>query len=165
MKIKLFGLTEGEHVVDEDVLPESLGIDREEITRPIHASIRIDKRGGNYYIKIFTATEGSFLCDRCLEPFERELTGEVMLVYTENEELFAEGEEEDLRLVSKSGDEIDLSSDERDAVLLTIPIKRLCREECKGLCPACGANRNNTSCACTAARPDPRWDALRKLKF
>lgn len=163
MKIKLLGLADGEHVFEDDIDPAGLGIDAEEISPPIHASARIDKRGGNYYIKVSASFTGALICDRCLEKFDRVLTGEVMLVYTENEELLAQGEDEDLRLVPKSGDAVDLSTDVRDAVLLTVPVKHVCREDCQGLCPDCGANRNTAPCSCSAERTDPRWDALKRL--
>ena len=165
MKIKLLGLTEGEHLYDEEILPADLELKQQEFAHPIHVSARIDKRGGNYYIKISTSVVGIFQCDRCLDEFEQELTGEVALVYSENEELFAEGEDEDLRLVSKSGSEIDLAGDVRDAVFLTIPIKHVCSEDCRGLCPECGANKNHVSCSCSVESADSRWDALRKLGF
>ena len=164
MKIKLPGLTEGEHLYEEEVLPASLELNQKEFSRPIRVSVRIDKRGGNYYTKVYTVAVGNFECDRCLEDFEKELEGEVALVYSENEELFAEGEDEDLRHVPKSGDEIDLAGDIRDAVFLTIPIKRVCREDCQGLCPECGVNKNHASCSCSVEMADSRWDALRKLR-
>ena len=50
-----------------------------------------------------------------------------------------------------------------EAVLLELPIRVLCREDCKGLCSACGANLNEGACDCPKEEPDPRWRDLRKL--
>jgi uncharacterized protein len=52
----------------------------------------------------------------------------------------------------------------REQVLLSLPVRTLCKEDCKGLCPRCGANRNSQECSCEAAQADPRWDALGDLR-
>ena len=59
---------------------------------------------------------------------------------------------------------IDLGEDVRQTLILAVPLKLLCRPECKGLCPQCGTNLNNETCSCTTVEADPRWDALRALK-
>jgi uncharacterized protein len=61
------------------------------------------------------------------------------------------------------GDELDLEPLARDAVLLELPLAPLCSEECLGLCPTCGANRNVTVCYCPP-ETDPRWSALDSLR-
>jgi uncharacterized protein len=53
----------------------------------------------------------------------------------------------------------------RLAALPEVPIKRLCRPDCRGICPVCGADRNLESCECSPAARDARWDALRGLSF
>ena len=60
-------------------------------------------------------------------------------------------------------DELDLEPLVRDAVLLELPLAPLCREDCAGLCPQCGANRNEGACGCAAPR-DPRWATLDVLR-
>ena len=62
-----------------------------------------------------------------------------------------------------TGDELDLEPLARDAVLLELPLAPLCSEDCKGLCPQCGANWNVTTCACVAPG-DPRWSVLDTLR-
>src|SRR5947199_407510 len=52
----------------------------------------------------------------------------------------------------------------REQVLLSVPLKALCREDCKGLCPTCGKNRNTEPCSCPPALGDPRWSALRDIR-
>jgi DUF177 domain-containing protein len=63
------------------------------------------------------------------------------------------------------GDEIDLEIAVRDAVLLELPVAPRCDDECSGLCPVCGIDRNDTVCDCDPNPPDPRWDALRELQI
>jgi hypothetical protein len=60
---------------------------------------------------------------------------------------------------------LDLSDAIREAVLLEIPIKNLCAEDCRGLCLECGANLNVGSCDCRRTPQDQRWSALRELSF
>jgi len=62
------------------------------------------------------------------------------------------------------GDQIDLEPLVRDAVLLELPLAPLCADDCQGLCPVCGVNRNQTSCTCAAEARDPRWSALDELR-
>ena len=63
------------------------------------------------------------------------------------------------------GEEVDLELPVRDTVLLDLPAAPLCREDCAGLCPLCGIDRNEADCDCDPNPPDPRWDALRALTF
>ena len=60
-------------------------------------------------------------------------------------------------------EKIDLSPLVRDAMLLELPLAPLCREDCAGLCPVCGTDRNESACACEPA-PDPRWATLDALR-
>jgi uncharacterized protein len=52
----------------------------------------------------------------------------------------------------------------REFVLLSLPMQRICREDCHGICPVCGQNRNQAGCACESKKMDDRWSALKKLQ-
>jgi uncharacterized protein len=52
----------------------------------------------------------------------------------------------------------------REQVLLSLPVRTLCKEDCKGLCPHCGGNRNSQACSCEEGQNDPRWEALGDLR-
>jgi uncharacterized protein len=52
----------------------------------------------------------------------------------------------------------------REQVLLSLPVRTLCKPDCKGLCPRCGANRNLQPCSCDEGPSDPRWEALTGLR-
>jgi uncharacterized protein len=58
--------------------------------------------------------------------------------------------------------EIDLEPEIRDTLVLSLPLKPLCRKDCAGLCAHCGKNLNRERCSCTAADHDPRWQTLRE---
>jgi uncharacterized protein len=62
------------------------------------------------------------------------------------------------------GGGIELEDILREQVLLALPMQRVCSESCKGICPVCGKNRNETDCGCHVEGTDDRWGALRNLK-
>ncbi len=95
-------------------------------------------------------------CRRCLG----EATGEVRAEVREVYEPSSDGEE----TYALDGSRVDLAPLVRDAVLLGLPPAPLCDEGCRGLCPVCGANRNEARCRCDVSPPDPRWAALDALR-
>ncbi len=96
-------------------------------------------------------------CRRCLEPAGGEVAAEVHEVYERDP---VEGETRQLRDAT-----VDLTDLARDAVLLELPIAPLCDDDCAGLCPTCGIDRNQRDCGCAAEESDPRWAALSDLRF
>jgi len=76
----------------------------------------------------------------------------------------ATGETDDLDVYSHDGSRIDLYPLVRDQVVMAFPVQTLCREDCAGLCQACGANLNEQPCACQIESGDPRFAVLRQLK-
>ena len=95
-------------------------------------------------------------CRRCLGDAAGEITADVREVY----EPASDGEE----TYALDGSRVDLAPLVRDAVLLGLPPAPLCEEGCQGLCPVCGANRNEARCSCDVSPPDPRWAALDALR-
>jgi uncharacterized protein len=98
-------------------------------------------------------------CRRCVEPVSGVLSIHV-------HERFADGPlaaPSDEELYPIGDDDIDLGPLVRDAVVLELPMAPLCRDDCAGLCPRCGANRNEGDCGCVAPR-DPRWANLDVLR-
>lgn len=70
----------------------------------------------------------------------------------------------DVKPLSRDQNIIDLTPDVVDTIRLAIPMKVVCSETCKGLCPSCGVNLNQTACGCSNDTIDPRWENLLKLK-
>jgi uncharacterized protein len=95
-------------------------------------------------------------CRRCLTPVGGVVEAPVQELF---ERRPVEGETYPL-----AGDEVDLEPMVREAVLLALPLAPLCREECLGICPTCGADRNEGMCACVPDERDPRWAALDILR-
>ena len=88
----------------------------------------------------------TFQCGRCLEPFDRVVKADFQQV------------------ISPEGTEVDITNEIRETVFLDLPVSAVCKETCKGICPGCGINRNNATCACVPAT-DVRWDGLKQLKI
>lgn len=101
-------------------------------------------------------------CRRCLADLRRELEVELDLLFDPGVD--KEGEEEQVYALEAEAHTLDLAPPIREQLLLEVPPYPLCREECRGLCPKCGIDRNEESCDCTLTEPDPRWDALRDLR-
>jgi uncharacterized protein len=94
------------------------------------------------------------ICRRCAEP----VSGQLRLAVHER---YADDPDEEMYPITD--DDIDLGLLVRDAVVLELPMAPLCREDCAGLCPHCGANRNEGDCGCVAPH-DPRWANLDVLR-
>jgi len=95
-------------------------------------------------------------CRRCLGP----VTGEVVASV---EEIFVKDPEEG-ETYPILGDHIDLEPLAREAIVLALPLAPLCRPDCAGLCPTCGADLNEGTCGCEGVAADPRWAALDVLR-
>ncbi len=97
-------------------------------------------------------------CSRCLDPVK------VEEAYDFDEVVYAPGKEEDYDLIMEpEGQEIDLESFTENILDLKLPLRFLCDEECKGLCPVCGANLNTSECNCNEEKIDPRFAMLKNL--
>ncbi len=103
-------------------------------------------------------------CARCLKGVDLILTPEVRLTLLP-EYIPYDDEEEDIDFETYTGDEIDLGGYLRETVAMSLPIKVLCQEDCKGLCPQCGVDLNLRTCSCRDNWLDPRFAVLRNLKF
>ena len=107
-------------------------------------------------------------CNRCLEPAEFPIDSSFDLFYRpadvvgdEEEVEIDEGEAE---IAFYEGAGVELKDILRENVLLAMPMQRVCRQECRGICPLCGQNRNLINCGCEAKPVDDRWSALKKVQ-
>jgi uncharacterized protein len=106
-------------------------------------------------------------CARCLDPVEHPLKGDFDLIFrplgvdSGASEHSITTDETEIGYYHKSG--LVLEDVLREQVLLSLPARTLCRQDCKGLCPRCGQNLNSEACTCDTAPVDPRWSALSDL--
>jgi uncharacterized protein len=107
-------------------------------------------------------------CARCLEPvawivsFPLEAFYRPMSEIAREEEMAISEAETEVGFYEDEG--IELAAVVRDQVMLELPMRSVCRPECRGLCPVCGNNRNLQACECREVFTDPRWESLRNWK-
>ena len=110
-------------------------------------------------------------CDRCLEPARFPLKDEFDLYYRplpesqgrhSGEEVAIDDGESQIGFYEGAG--LELNDILREHILLLLPMQYVCGEDCKGICPICGQNRNQSTCGCNVRLADDRWAALKNLK-
>lgn len=138
------------------------------IVAPVQLKMDVAKAGGDTFLvtgEVTTRLE--MACSRCLEPFEIAVQVPFELRYVPFSENSGEGEREiaqdDLITAYYREGMLDIGELLREQFQLALPMKPLCSDACRGLCPQCGANLNRTDCGCTPAWDDPRLAPLKNL--
>lgn len=127
-----------------------------------HQFINDIRLTGDFSVKVKLA------CARCLEPIATEVAKKFELLYRPQgsdagkEELSVTAAEADVGYYKGEG--LLLEDVLREQVLLALPLKAICREDCRGLCPHCGKNLNVESCTCAEPTEDARWSALKDIR-
>lgn len=109
-------------------------------------------------------------CDRCLEPAQFPIESDYDLFYRPTEALIADADEVQIdegesEIAFYEGEGLDLKDVLREQILLSMPMQRICKESCLGMCPVCGQNRNQAACGCEKKKVDDRWSALKKIEI
>lgn len=134
----------------------------------IRGRVSLSKHGHDILVRGHLDGELGLACGRCLEPFTASVATDfdLLLVPTpqeggpEEEELSAQ----ELDVDFYTDETVDLEAIIREQVILMIPLKPLCQEDCQGLCPVCGVNLNRETCSCQAKKSDSPFALLAKLK-
>ncbi len=134
---------------------------------PVTGTVALANVGGQIRATGAVRTVVRLACSRCLRefPYELEVPLDELCVLAQIDEPAAYAEQsEDTDVVPILNEEfIDLSELVRQCLVLGVPDRPLCREDCKGLCPQCGQDLNEKQCNCTKVTMDPRWLPLRRL--
>jgi uncharacterized protein len=104
-------------------------------------------------------------CRRCLKEVPTEVDASVDMLYEPLERLEADELGGEVYPIPPRSGELDLGPALREQLVLQVPDFVVCDEACRGLCPQCGADLNETTCSCVPEENESPWDALRKLKF
>lgn len=128
------------------------------VTAPIQLEGVVENAGDVILLKADVKTEIERTCGRCLKVFNEPLAAQVV------EKFYPAGAEniENDAFIYES-DLLDITEPVRESLLLAVPLQSLCREDCRGLCPVCGADRNEGDCGCDATTVDPRLAALKQF--
>jgi uncharacterized protein len=167
MRIEVENLTEAGEPFSHTYGPQEVELDEEgaRVTSETAVTGRARRKGEEVRLRGTIRTEVELSCARCLAPKPTPLEVEFDTSFipqsaaareTENVELLPEN----MGLAAFEGDAVDLDELVREQIVLALPTRHLCREDCKGLCPTCGADLNAEQCSCQTGEVDPRWSAL-----
>lgn len=163
MKIPILHLTDGIHRFEDTINTESLNFKRQDIYRtPLQIAVELNKFSQNIQCRIEIKSTASYQCDRCLKAFEAPVDTQKKLLFHIGPDRL-ETNEDDVVHVDKETVEVDLNNDIVEQLLLILPIKTICRKDCKGLCSGCGVDLNKEECQCGEKPIDPRWEKLKSL--
>jgi len=170
MRIELEKLEGGRGDFAHVYQPETIGPVDEHITltEPAQVKATVKRAGNDVFVDGHVETRVRVECDRCLKPVELPVTADFALEYIPGAEYESSSvaalSEEEMAVSVFDGESIDVEEIVKEQVLLAVPARTLCREDCKGICPECGIDLNTGRCNCESQDVDPRWAALKALK-
>lgn len=162
LRVDLRTLAAGPQETTADLSPQDPGLAGAGLTllELVHVTGRIMVSGAAaYYWEGRVRTRVSAACRRCLAPVEAVLDQPVRLLFTEDQG----ADDPSAVVIPPRAGELDLTEAVREELILAAPDFPLCREDCRGLCPRCGADLNEGACRCRPD-PDPRWAGLEAHK-
>lgn len=131
----------------------------------IEVGLAIQNAGDEFFCQGRTLADVKLVCARCLGSFQTELNGRTdFIIRSEQQSTDRSGRPviDDEDYVSLMGNNLraDIFEPVRQSLVVEVPLRPLCHDNCKGLCPSCGVNRNKISCRCHADKIDNRWEGL-----
>lgn len=172
MRIELDKLEGSSAKFEHTYEAEELVLDDEHVRliEPPRITGRINRSGHEVRLKGRIVTRAEVDCDRCLKQVTLPVEASFDVTYVPAEDyaetdVAAELQAEDMAVSVYEDNAIDVDDLVREQVLLALPTRALCLEDCKGLCPVCGANRNENPCECETQNIDPRWSGLKDIRF
>jgi len=144
-----------------------------EFREPLKISLRAFRIRELFEVEGTFQTRVRMSCSRCLKKFDLPLKSSFALTYTTELPVMKEASDEEevelgvaeLGLIYLRGEEIDLRDGIQEQVVMAFPLRTLCAETCKGLCPKCGADLNHRDCGCRHTPTGNKFAALKKLKL
>ncbi len=148
----------------QEKLPDELLSDLEGcFVEPCQVELTVERNGNFYFGKGIVTTKLQLHCSRCLKeifyPVNTELNFSLVESIYENE--FSQEETE---IIFFHDTQVDITPIVQETVLLNLPIRMLCQENCQGLCSECGVDKNLEECKCQTKHIDPRWEKLKDLQ-
>jgi uncharacterized protein len=128
---------------------------------PLDVQLDVQQTGPDVLVRGTLRGQAELACRRCLTAVAAPIDEPIALLFREGV-TEAEAEAAEIYPLPAKAHELDLSQAIREHLVLAIPEFAICREACKGLCPSCGANLNDTTCNCEPVQVDYRWAELLK---
>ena len=162
MNIKISNLSDGIHNYKFDEAVSELGLEKPFVEK-ILVDVKLNKSHNQVILDAKLSINTSFNCDRCNKNYNSVIENSYRMVYLFGTEPVDSGSI-NITYLSLDTDKIIIDNDVKDYVLLSIPMKKLCRDDCKGLCTKCGKDLNEGNCSCEPNEIDSRWQPLLELK-
>ena len=169
MRVELASLDRQGGKFAHNYQPGELELNEERISvvTPPRVSGRIQTSDSKVTVRGEATAELKVECDRCLKPLSIPVASAFEVEYV-TPDIYKAGQaaellDEDLSLSVFDGEVIDIDELVREQLLLALPAQILCQEDCKGLCPECGDDRNLADCKCQESEIDPRWAGLKEI--
>jgi len=162
MKIQVAGLSQGVHRFSFRIPAARLALG-EEFSQEVDIDAVLDRTATEISLEAEVRTGGQFVCDRCVAAFNLALTPSYRMLYVWDGADASHLDPSEVQVVSPSMAVIDLSEDVRQTILLAVPFKLLCSEDCRGLCPGCGADLNREACRCMEVPGESPLESLREV--
>lgn len=162
MKIRISQLSTGLHDYHFSSKPSDVGLEGN-YQEDVNVDVVLDKTPRQIYLKVDIRTSGHFPCDRCLEDFVQPIANHYNMFYVMDAQDAEKYPEDEIQIINHESAYIELTEDVRQTVVLSIPLKLICKDECKGLCSRCGTNWNYKSCTCHEEVTDSCWAPLKNL--
>lgn len=142
--------------------------ERVQLTEPVAVKGQVKRSGHEVFVNGHLETRAQLECDRCLKPVELPVSADFALEYITGADYESSSaaalSADELAVSVFDGETIDVDEIVKEQILLAVPARTLCREDCKGICPECGSDLNTGQCNCAAGEVDPRWAALKSFK-
>jgi uncharacterized protein len=170
MRIELENLEGGKGSFAHVYQPDDLDPvdERIRLIEPVTVKGNLRLAGNEAFVNGRIETRAQVECDRCLQPVELPVSAAFDLEYITGQDYESsqavELTDEQMSVSVFDGKAIDIDEIVKEQILLAVPTRMLCREDCKGICPECGIDRNSGECTCVTDDIDPRWAALKNLK-
>lgn len=148
MKIHLPTYPPGVHRIEETLSSRDLELDAERFTSPIRALLILDRHDPYLQFEFNLGTAVRLECDRCAAPFDHELSVKAPMLYVIGRAPQDSPDDPEIAYVPIGAVDVDITRDLRDFIMLALPGKSLCSDDCRGLCPGCGVDLNEQECSC-----------------
>ena len=137
--------------------------------RPLIVRIEVYKAGEKFVLEGFSSGGLWLECDRCLKKYNRDLKHSFRLFFectaSDEDKIEVELGEDDMEVGFVDGESLDLDEIIQEQIYLSLPLKSLCQDDCKGLCPICGSDLNEMGCKCDKKQGHPGFLKLKKLNI
>ena len=154
-----------QHLTDEpyhlDLKCSAAALDLEGFVGDVIVSAKIRRVDTRLFLHCDVSATAELMCDRCAEFYRAPINAEYDQWYAVN--AHPGTVEEDALAIPLEWHSVAIDEQVRESVLIFVPMKKLCKPDCLGLCPTCGANRNLTQCSCSDESENPLWAGLKKV--